>query len=88
MNITQETTELEVNEQAMHKTRRDHRNFYWSWDTDGIGVILKHLCFVDGEIISSGDEFMCNESHKFGQQFEWALTPKQAKDLYTLVTNG
>jgi|18_taG_2_1085343.scaffolds.fasta_scaffold45618_3 hypothetical protein len=86
MRITQDTTELAVSKHAMHKTKRGDRTFYWSWDTDGIGGIIKYLCFVDGGIISSGDEFMANKPHQFASQFEWALTPKQATDLYNKIT--
>ena len=70
----------------MHKTRRCDTTFYWSWDADGIGTTLKYASFVDGNAISSGGEIMANKKHQFARQFEWALTNRQASDLYSKIT--
>ena len=78
--------EAKANEWAMHKTKRKGITYYWTWGDDCVVTEVKMLAFEDGYLANHRSEFITSKLCDFKRGFEWALTEKQAEELYNKIT--
>lgn len=78
--------EAKANEWAMHKTKRKGVTYYWTWNDKCVMAEVKMLAFEDGFLVNHRSEFITRKLYDFKSDFEWALTEKQAEDLYNKIT--
>jgi hypothetical protein len=78
--------EAKANEWAMHKTKRRGITYYWTWNDDCVMTEVKMLAFEGGFLANHRREFITRKLYDFKREFEWALTEKQAEELYNKIT--
>jgi len=85
-----ETTQQHANEQAMFKSKRKGLNRYWIWESSHGLTQIKNIAFDEnGGYWGGTDEFIPSTitAGEFARHFDAQLTPKQASDLYTRITD-